>query len=343
MTDIKSIFKSIDEDPRLNDLNATPMLIARLVASRSVVSLIIAVSKRDKKRHLFIALAEKLSQEELKQLPSWYGIDIEQELLSILDLRNTWFLILSHANDSDKNIFETIICSICEELLTVSDKKIMLGRLTKILDKWKHFFTLHSSNGLSQVEQQGLYGELWFLRELIDFSHNPSCIKNWIGFKKVAHDFQYKNCCVEVKTTIGKKPYSARINSENQLDDRNIDKLYLVFLAIHPMHDSGEKLPDIINQLRNRTAEHTDLHYMLDENLFMAGYIDSQAYLYSKGYSVREMLSYNVCKGFPRILHDEVSNGVGDISYSIQLAACEDYRIPVEDILSHITSLQQGE
>lgn len=338
MIDIKNVLRSIDQDPRLNDINATPTLVARLISSHSAVQLIAAVSKNDKKRHLLIAIPEKLSPEKLENLPKWYGLSIEQEQLTILDIRTMWFLILKHTNDSDKDIFEAVIYNICEELLLLNDRENMLSALIKTLDKWKYFFTLYSREGLSPTEQQGLYGELWFLRELLDYSRLSHLVKNWTGIEKTTHDFQVGKNAVEIKTTVSKKPYSAKINNENQLDDTNLENLYLVFLALHPMLEGGETLPDIIDQIRRKIANDTETKLRFEEKLFFSGYLENQSHLYNTGYALRDVITFSVREGFPRILNTNVPNGIGDISYSIQISACEPFKVNLEHVLRQVTS-----
>ncbi|EMS70621.1 PD-(D/E)XK motif protein [Ruminiclostridium cellobioparum] len=338
MIDIKNVLRSIDQDPRLNDINATPSLVARLISSHSAVQLVAAVSKNDRKRHLLIAIREKLTPEKLESLPKWYGLSIEQEKLTILDIRTSWFLILKHTNESDKDIFEAVISNICNELLLLNDNEAMLPTLIKILDKWKYFFTLYSREGLSSTEQQGLYGELWFLRELIDYSRLTSLVKNWTGIEKTTHDFQIGKSAIEIKTSVSNKPYSAKINNENQLDDTNLANLYLAFLALHPMLEGGETLPDIISQIRRKIANDTEAKLKFEEKLFFSGYVENQSHLYKTGYALRDVIAFSVKAGFPRILNADVPDGIGDISYSIQISVCEPFKVNLEHVLQQVTS-----
>lgn len=45
------------------------------------------------------------------------------------------------------------------------------------------------------------------------------------------------------------------------------------------------------------------------------------------GYVIRETNFFNVVKGFPRIVEDDLRKGVGDVSYSISVAECQHFAV----------------
>jgi hypothetical protein len=62
--------------------------------------------------------------------------------------------------------------------------------------------------------------------------------------------------------------------------------------------------------------------------LLEAGYLDEQAHLYSRGYVLRSFHAFEVKEGFPRLLEEDLPTGVGEVSYSIDLAMAKPYEVP---------------
>jgi hypothetical protein len=70
---------------------------------------------------------------------------------------------------------------------------------------------------------------------------------------------------------------------------------------------------------------------MFQDKIFGCGlgypYIDS----YTSHYIVKEHILFNVKEGFPRILSAGLPNGLGDLSYSIEIGACTYYKIDKQE------------
>ena len=72
---------------------------------------------------------------------------------------------------------ETFSC-LCESLIntvkSMDSEESMVKSAISQLDKWRNLFDKAGSEGLSPIEQQGLYGELGFLRKLISKNIFPA-------------------------------------------------------------------------------------------------------------------------------------------------------------------------
>ena len=74
--------------------------------------------------------------------------------------------------------------------------------------------------------------------------------------------------------------------------------------------------------------------------LFEAGYADAQANLYKdRFYQIRFEKLYKIDKAFPRIKESELRDGVGNVTYSIVLAMCDDYLVPENQVITDIQGL----
>ena len=72
---------------------------------------------------------------------------------------------------------------------------------------------------------------------------------------------------------------------------------------------------------------------MLDERLLQAGYLDAHVPRYEQvGYKVTELRSYRVSGEFPRIREAELRPGVGDVSYSVSVAACSAFAVDLTSV-----------
>ena len=64
----------------------------------------------------------------------------------------------------------------------------------------------------------------------------------------------------------------------------------------------------------------------------MSGYFDKDTDVYTKKYSLKEIFAFEITSYFPKITKNNLSLGIYDVSYSIEISAIESYRIPFEEI-----------
>lgn len=338
MFNFKGIINNIIQDSS-NDAEETDRKLAmRFIDSRAAVPLFIAVNKKTKMGYLYIMLEDKLSTDIYSNLPIWNGLAIEQckTSIKIAGIHNQWFLVLHHQNESDHEIFEAIIENICNELLNLDTYDQMLPKLQRTLERWKNFFLTHGKEGLSSEAQQGLYGELWALRELLLSFKSNSIVDSWSGPEKDPHDFQHSDRALEVKTITSKKHYKVSINNEYQLDNRGYNHLFLIVLSLRKI-DSGENLPEIIFNIRNIVRDEPYMLRRFNEKLFTVGYLGNHSPLYQKGYIHQDIFCYEIGEGFPRILSAALPHGIGGLKYTLELGACESFKVDFKDVISRFS------
>ena len=82
----------------------------------------------------------------------------------------------------------------------------------------------------------GLYGELTLLKELLEVSDDfKSTLEGWRRPALSTHDFDFGEIGYEVKTT-GFSTNTVKIQSENQLEKFNHDKLFLICAELNVLH-----------------------------------------------------------------------------------------------------------
>ncbi len=241
-------------------------------------------------------------------------------------------------NFEHRDIFSVL----CEDLIlnisSVTNQIQLFKTLLNRFEKWKSLFDKLNSVGLTPQEQRGLYGELYFLRNLlITNSDFYKVLNSWTGPAKEIRDFQIGNTAVEVKTTHGNNHQKIHISSERQLDLCNLQNLYLYHISLDVRHQDGESL----NQLVDSISELLNADYIVinsfNNKLLEAGYFNHHRDIYKDiGYFIRQDAFYKIEGEFPRIEENEIKRGVGDVKYSIIVDNCQNYLTTETEVLTNL-------
>lgn len=237
-----------------------------------------------------------------------------------------------------KDIFTTLVQDIVDCLTSLADGRAAISAFITRLKRWQAFLEKHHPEGLSEIAQQGLYGELWFLRQLV-FPHLElfKGVRCWTGPKGTQQDFQFPGCAVEVKTTSAKQHQKLAIASERQLDDTGAGEIVLLHLSLDVRQGQGETLPEMVTSVRSLVAGDSIARDELENLLFEIGYLDLHTTRYENiGYTIREYNYFKVGTDFPKIIESDLRNGVGDVRYTISVAECKRFSIPETEIIALI-------
>lgn len=244
-------------------------------------------------------------------------------------------LILSSAAVGYNEIFASIAEDLYSKLHPLTRKKeVIVGFLTRVR-LWQAFFEKQGDDGLSEEAQRGLYGELRFLKDhVLPTAASPEkAVLSWTGPRSRQHDFQFGSAAVEVKTSASKQHQKLQIASEQQLDETTVGRLYLYYLSVALIESGADTLPALVDDIRARLSLQSGALSEFNNLLIEAGYIDSHRAKYEPtGYSTRESAVFLVENDFPRIRENDIRSGVGDVKYSISIAQCRSYEIPVSEL-----------
>lgn len=251
---------------------------------------------------------------------------------------NKNLLVFKLLNFQHKDIFtilsEDLIASISEETNQKKLVQIILNRF----EKWKSLFSKTLGQGLTAEEQRGLYGELYFLRQLLSQKDDSlACVNSWLGPESENRDFQNGNWALEVKTTHTNNHQKVHINNERQLDTNNLQNLFLYHISLEKRKKSGETLNEIVNSINSLLQSNIISQNRFKNKLFEIGYFSKHYHLYEDvGYFIRQDLFYLVESDFPRIEEGELRDGVGDVKYSIIISQCSNYVVDSEYVIDNI-------
>ena len=242
-------------------------------------------------------------------------------------------------NPRYQDIFTTLVQDIVTSLALVPEGKAAVSAFIMRLKRWQTFLEKHNPEGLSTIAQQGLYGELWFLRQ---FVLPPlgiiNGLRSWTGPKATQQDFQFSSFAVEVKTTSAKQHQKLSIASERQLDETGAGTIVLLHLSLDVRQGQGETLPEIVANVRSLVTDDSIAKDELENRLFEVGYLDIHDSRYEEtAYSIREYNYFKVEQDFPRIIESDLRNGVGDVRYTISVAECKRFSIPASEVITLIS------
>jgi hypothetical protein len=206
--------------------------------------------------------------------------------------------------------------------------------------RWHHLLRGGGDGRLSPEEQKGLIGELFVMEKyLLPNLTATNAISAWQGPLGAPKDFELGRICVEAKARrSGSAPFVA-ISSEHQLDDADIDALFLHVVALdNATPDNGSKfsLTDVASRVK-KEIESASIEVVdeFDGKLIAAGFNWGEDYsdsLWQEGQS----RVYKIEDGFPRITAQAVSSGVSNVKYAIDLSNCEPFIVSAEELTDMI-------
>ncbi len=284
------------------------------VISNNSKEILIAIDNKDNYRHLIIPIKKG----NYKSDTSSRGINIlyrsfkkEGEDFQFIDT----VCKIPRLNA----LFNIVLSEILEELRL--DNTTPYKVCIKILQQWRELINRKFYRLLPEHEIQGLFGELWYLRELNEIDNDA--LKYWQGPQGQPHDFSNGTNAIEVKTYV-KKERIIRINGINQLTPPEEGVLSLSVIQLKKVTSGGESVPNLIDSLRDKGMNYTELLTKISA----IGYSidDNEQYNEKYRYQVSENRIYHVDDKFPKIAlksfkTDKLPPNIIDLNYIINISS----------------------
>ncbi len=239
------------------------------------------------------------------------------------------------------DIFEQLASDIVPKVQNCTSDADAASMLLRRFRTWRVAFKGKRPEGLIKSAQLGLFGELKFFQSLINNGiDRRNAVQAWTGPQYGKQDFQLQGVAVEVKSIVHSEPQKLFINGERQLDDTFFEALIIAHYKIHRQQQSGESLPELVNQIRIDLAEDHLALDLFEDKLLLSKYLDAhQSHYESTGYGVHDVHFYRVQSGFPRIIEAALPIGLGSVRYAIDASACTQYEIEEETVMSWVGQL----
>jgi hypothetical protein len=310
--------------------------LTRRVKPGSFCDLRIAVIEPQGIRTLLLKVKYRVP-DNIREYPRSEGFQIQLVRLPN-DSSDSVTIQLSLTQNRYSDIFTALVNDVIEGVAEKITEETGVEEFIARLKRWQAFLRINEPEGLNVFSQQGLYGELYCLRQLVLPNMNLfDGLQCWTGPKATQQDFQFSTCAIEVKTTSAKQHQKLTIASERQLDDTGTGTIVLLHLSLDVRQGQGETLPAIIANVRGLVADDTLAKDELENCLFEVGYLDIHASRYEEtAYSIREYNYFKVENDFPRIIESDLLNGVGDVRYTISVAECKRFSISASEVITLI-------
>lgn len=308
--------------------------------------LLFVVSRRSVRRRLEIETRGFRLQTEPYTDPGYIRIRLEE----------------THRSYSD--LFIQLCDDVVSSILSAADERLAVENMRTRVEHWQRFVE-RASEGLSATGQLGLYGELYFLKKLLLAGVSPATVlEGWQGPLAANHDFMFGNAAIEVKCTSSNQDSRVTISNERQLDDTGVESLFLCHLSVDRREQTEATLPAIVEWIAGLID--IALLPVFEDRLLAAGYHRSHEALYGDiGYTERKMMYYRVSEKpattvpntprvedvrnssytktamFPRIVPNDLRNGVHEVQYVIELSSASRYLVSDLEILNVINRSEQ--
>ena len=197
--------------------------------------------------------------------------------------------------------------------------------LQDALAEWEEAFMIQPDRGMSRQAQQGLFAEIFFLKEILLCEHPEEGLLGWHSQNSV-HDFQIGEAAWEVKSFGGRR-MEVRISSEDQLDYVGLETLVLAVVGLKVSEEAGASVTDIVGQLVRKVGNNREQLMHLKTGLAKYGYIDESSVIQKYLFTPRSVFEYAVTDGFPRITSRNIPSAVHDVKYTLSLGSLETHLI----------------
>ena len=142
--------------------------VTRRVRPDSLCDLRIAVVEPQGTRTLLLRV-RRAAAEFIREYPKSEGFQVQLVRLSD-DSQDYVTLQLGLTQNRYSDIFTALVADVITGVAEKLTEESGLEEFVVRLKRWQTFLRVNQPEGLSEIAQQGLYGELWFLRQLV-FPH----------------------------------------------------------------------------------------------------------------------------------------------------------------------------
>lgn len=270
------------------------------------------------------------------QLPQGQGFRMERAALGEAGSSQQWLAIVRQPAGS-LELFAAVVADVAGLLDAPGEppEEQLYQRLLGRVRGWQEFMR-RGRDGLSMEAEQGLVGELCFLRTLIDAGVlQYSVVDGWKGPLDGLHDFILGAGAIEVKSTLAAEGFPVRIASLDQLDDSQTPPLFLAALRLDA-NDTGMSLPEHVADIRSRLEPDPAAMKLFESALHNAGYLDMHAETYSRRFSLGELRILLVDSEFPRLVPFNVPVAVRRAQYELDLSLLSADSLPLAEVLQKL-------
>lgn len=322
-TDIKNIWSN-------QELNSNSLTIREQIDFNDIICFVGRIGASNAKMFQ-IELNQSVSIHK-NYLKRFHGVEIR--VLKSNKGKKDITIILS---DNDLiDVFILFIEDLIRSLKTINDENNIPLILNEKVQYWGKLFAKIKGKLLSKERQRGLYGELTFLKTLLNNSNDlATTIYSWTGPEGSNQDFSNGLSAVEIKSSKATKP-TVNIASELQLDWTILDNLFLHVIHLDELNNDSNTLKKLISDIKQKVEKHPNLLRLFEEKLELVGIPYGEEKHYDDiGFIIRSQRSYKVQNGFPVLINETINNdAIHNVKYQVDLTALEHFETELESVIS---------
>lgn len=209
--------------------------------------------------------------------------------------------------------------------------------------RWHHLMRGGGADVLSAEEQKGLIGELLILeRFLLPRASPAKALSAWRGPLGESRDFRLGRLAIESKAHSNDLEATVRISSEYQLDDHDVDALYLHVVIIDPAdHDDQESvtLQSVADRIGDSIEARDPGSSPRYRALLLAAGMRPEDNYSALWFNIGRRKLFLVQGAFPRLIPSTLPAGVERVGYTLSLSSCGEFFAYDESLLLAIEGI----
>jgi hypothetical protein len=271
-----------------------------------------------------------------------FSLQVERGGFASNDLAQT-YAIISCADMP----FTDIFLSFSERLIVKLEEGSTASKaVQQMISEWIGFFKRAGLQPLEMEEITGLFGELLFLKQLVDkFGASKKTLNSWHGPKGANWDFSLgellgAKTLVEVKTTIRPRTIIT-VNNLDQLCPVTDCACWLHFISVEYLENNAPKtentIVDLISGLKASLGNSADGNIIpeFDELLEMIGYFSVHDDHYKKhSFKPNQVRWHEIGEDFPALsrkrLPPDIRERIDKLNYRLNIAGLDESEPPVQ-------------
>lgn len=239
-----------------------------------------------------------------------------------------WALAFCLTEYDKEDIFVRFCWDIIETSRSVEND--VMGFIINRYRKWIALMAHKPLDILTVSRQKGLIGELLYLQKMIEIHGGRKAVNSWSGPDWAAKDFIYDDTWAEIKA-VKSSAAVVEISSVEQLDSDYDGCLVIYSLDKTTVSDiTGFTLPEIVNKTETLLIDDSDSLADFRLKILEYGYSYSPKYESYK-FLLDEKRIFIVTEDFPRIKRSEISPGIVNAEYTLNLAALVKFKSEDKD------------
>ena len=229
-------------------------------------------------------------------------------------------------NQNTREVFYAFCENMVDSVSGILDESLALSMLKRRYISWKSMFKGTSGNSISREILQGLYGELFFLKNfMLEKFGAVAAVNSWSGPDSKSKDYSINREWYEIKT-VGANSTTVHISSLSQLSSPYTGHLVIIKTeSMSQGFDNGEScikelFTYILSQINDETAEGVFLSKMYSYG------IDLSDSCFTEKFCVKSFNRYLVDEHFPKLTESDISNSeICDVNYSLIINSLNGY------------------